>query len=61
MDRNAEALEELAEQAQIAADRRCRRDLRVVALGYERLAENARIRRSKEGTELSSRSEQRAE
>src|SRR4051794_26109203 len=53
MARNAEALEKLAEQVQVVADettdRQCRRDLRFVALGYERLAENARARRSIKG------------
>ncbi len=48
MARDADALEKLAEQAQIVAnettDRECRRDLEIVALGYERLAENARTR-----------------
>ena len=53
MARNAEALEKLAEEAQIVADettdRQCRRDLRFVALGFERLAESVRARRSIKG------------
>ena len=53
MARDAESLEKLAEQAQTVADEatddECRRALTIVALGCERLAENARTRRSKEG------------
>jgi hypothetical protein len=46
--RRSETLEKLAEQAQVVAnettDSECRRDLEIIALGYEWLAENARTR-----------------
>jgi|KBSMisStandDraft_5_1062788.scaffolds.fasta_scaffold1561852_2 hypothetical protein len=66
MGRNAEALEKLAEQAQVIAnestDAECRRALEVIALGYEWLADNARTHQDMEdASHPSSRNNQRAQ
>ena len=66
MDRSAEALEKLAEQAQVIAnestDAECRRALEVIAFGYEWLAENGRTHQDRgDASRPSSRDNQQAQ